>query len=289
MECNGDSAKRAGVSLALPSTVNRKILLLNLILASVAALVSPVARASELSQSPCHASFAQIGIRVGRDVFYAGGHAPSKHAQVMSFQSRDGSWISKIDMNWVRENPLSKISELFEVAEADRKKAYERLTKFQSPEVVAASTAMDLELRPRTVYVMNTSRKIESTQNDVLGGIRIVFARSSTERLPWELSLESRRSAPGIAAEVGRLHADTTESPAHVLELIQTAAQVVLNNPLIHDAYIHTSKIHSRMYKRMGIEGHSIQMIDDLNHIWHFTREDLQNIVRHDLRSAQPH
>ncbi|CAN5414412.1 hypothetical protein BH10BDE1_BH10BDE1_27700 [soil metagenome] len=231
---------------------------------------------SSQAHEECLNGYSQLGFRVSRTAFFSSRVDTATKASLVSFQAFDGSWMSSIDMNWILRNPTSQIAKLVQLAEGQRKVAYQRLAKFKNQEVVTEADKADKDLMTRTVYVMNTSRPLDTLNNDVRGGIRVVFARSRSEKLPWENDLGRTRPNPRPAAEFGRLYATSNSSPETVVELINSAAQVAANHPEIQDFYFHTSKIHSRLYRRMGLEPDFIDEIDDLNHIWHFDRRMLE-------------
>lgn len=232
------------------------------------------------SHEECVDGYSQLGFRVGRTAFFSSRIGPATKASLVSFQTFDGSWMSSIDMNWILRNPTSQIARLVQLAESQRKVAYQRLAKFKNQGVVNEADKADNDLMPRTIYVMNTSRPIDTLNNEVRGGIRVVFARSRGEKLPWENDLGRTRPNSRPAAEFGRLHANSNSRPETVIELINSAAQVASNHPEIQDFYFHTSKIHSRLYRRMGIEPDFVDEIDDLNHVWHFDRRTLEATLR---------
>ena len=121
------------------------------------------------------------------------------------------------------------------------------------------------EFKDRTTYVISTS-KIHSVDspsaglsavksNDgIQGGIGIVTSQKPTDLLPLEKAtgIKIDRSNGGVA-EIVRL-TTKKESPREVVdELMGRATDLLVTNPLLNTVYIYTSRVHARLYKRLGI------------------------------------
>lgn len=137
----------------------------------------------------------------------------------------------------------------------------------------------DIEVRNRSDFLviikgdLNTKNKIE-----FLGGIRAVFSKNQTERLPLEFEHNVRRLpvANGkISVEIGRLTSVNESS-----QLIFSMLKKVIENKDVEWVYVHTSKAHVRLYRKMGITTDRFIDIDKVSQLLAFSREDVERTIK---------
>ena len=57
---------------------------------------------------------------------------------------------------------------------------------------------------------------------------------------------------------------------------------MALQDPNVTDLYVHTSRVHARLYRLMGLIPTNIDIKDDLNYVLRFTAQDAVNWLRNE-------
>ena len=198
----------------------------------------------------------------------------------------DGSTITVIDLSHYRTNS-GIVNKAVTTYERIQQKIYEtRLPKYQeslTPEQAAWKKAREEKLKYRSLFILNSVRALSETRPKLLGGARVVFALSQYDKLPFELDLGIDRPYPElVAAEVGRLTVDETQIESHgqaslarAVEIIKASLRAISYNSNVEVVFVHTSRVHVRLYKAMGLIPKEVIDKDLLNQIMVFTRDQL--------------
>ncbi len=213
---------------------------------------------------------------------------PDSFHAVVQRQLVDGSVVTLVDMKQIPNGP-SFLGNLVRNYEAVRKKIYsERLTKFQkdlTPEQQKIADAQEAEASARSLFVVLTKNDPAISQPEYLGGARVVLAQGS-EKLPFEVDPTlniQRKEKEGISAEVGRLTVITQENAEtqlrRSLEIIRLALQALYNHSEVHTIYVHTSKVHRRLYRSIGLNTDQVYDIDKENQVLVFDRQYLVDFL----------
>lgn len=208
---------------------------------------------------------------------------PYAPAGVFSLRLKDGSYLNYIDMSLpaVSQNMVQAVDS-YEALQAET--YANRLPKFlNEQEVKPAEEAR--KTRALSVFILNTSKKIDSQPPEFYGGIRVAFSLNG-EPLPFEQDLNFRRlkgSPP--AAEVGRLVRGTSVAQGlteaeRAVDLIRSALIAIDFNPKVEVIYVHTSSVHVRLYERMGLKPKEVHSFDRLNQLMVFSRDQVTQFLQ---------
>lgn len=204
----------------------------------------------------------------------------------LSYQIEDGTTMTVIDKAWADRYPSSKIANAIENYYLQQGEIYQRrLDKFKEPKMDnEGETNPEEEYQDRTIIILNTTRPLTEGGGDILGGIRVVFSQGLHEKLPFQYDSRFanflRKNRQHWAAEVGRLTADSKSNPGLSLELIQAAGHIIFQMPQVQNIYVHTSRLHTRLYGRMGlVPEEPVHVCDALNCLMTFTRDELLTMI----------
>lgn len=130
------------------------------------------------------------------------------------------------------------------------------------------------ELAPRTKLITMTRGPPRAQGNQFDGGIGYVESSSAQQILPLEKATGiSLPRGQGKVIEVVRLTSTSKESPELMRDLLHSLGALVKQDPEIEKVYVFTSKIHQRLYRRLGIEADSVRKISDRDVIIEISRD----------------
>ena len=244
--------------------------------------------------SSCEILFCDENEFTTRHDFLNGKYQISEKVKAFSYVLPDNTYLTFVNMALI--DPFSVEAKSAQNYLVHRAEVFrERLSKYQEKdrESLEMSLRIEAEILPRSFIILNTQGPIDhvATSHEFLAGARVVFAKSEFEKLPYQLdpeltTLKLERKNPKVwAAEVGALLVTAKGNANKSVELINAAIQVALSYSNIWDVYVHTSKLHARMYRQMSLAPEEITIIDNLNYI---LRYDLKDWERNHLLSTKP-
>lgn len=139
-----------------------------------------------------------------------------------------------------------------------------------------------VEMSPRTKLVLNTEKSPLAGSMKINGGVGIVHAEGANELLPLEKATGIRidKKPNEKIAEIVRLTVGKdVEAEKVSAALVNQASSLIAQDKSISRVFIFTSKIHARLYKRMGVPSDKIREIDKRDVIIEFTRSDLERVL----------
>ncbi len=87
----------------------------------------------------------------------------------------------------------------------------------------------------------------------------MVESSRSTDLMPFEKATGVKvPRGEGKVAEIVRLTAASDTNPNLMKDLLSEMAQVIKADPSVKKVYVYTSKVHARLYKRLGITSKQI-------------------------------
>lgn len=209
-----------------------------------------------------------------------------KKVKFFEMDSSHGSRLMVVDLAQVSPSSTLQhiVSSYFDHV---RSVYYDRLKKFEgSPSAPGPQNQeqIDHSLALRSALVLDTPHDLDPHLPTFNGGIRITYARTPHENLPLQYDFPDfqRHNLGGTAVEIGRLTAQPGSSPGLSISLIKLATQVALQDPNVTDLYVHTSRVHARLYRLMGLIPTNIDIKDDLNYVLRFTAQDAVNWLRNE-------
>ena len=125
-----------------------------------------------------------------------------------------------------------------------------------TPEEIKGFIKSSQDFSSRTKLIVNTKSAIKEA-DQFQGGVGIVVSDKTQDLLPFEKALgKTMTRKPGEkSAEIVRLTV-SKDADAEKLSksLINQAAGVILQDPSIKVVYIYTSRIHQRLYSKLGVK-----------------------------------
>ena len=187
-----------------------------------------------------------------------------KKVKFFNLTSAHGSLLTVIDLAQVQ--PMSSLDRMVKSYFQYVRDIYRaRLKKFDtqiSPAALSQQAHIDKELTNRSILIVDTPSEQATAESEFNGGVRVTLARNPNEKLPLQFELPDyrRHDISGTSIEVGRLTAQPGVSAGLSINLIRVAVQLALQYPNVRDIYVHTSRVHSRLYKLMGLIPASIDI-----------------------------
>ena len=132
------------------------------------------------------------------------------------------------------------------------------LTDDEVDSFIESSRAM----QDRTLLLVN--RKVAEDGEEIIGGVAAVSSRSSSELLPLEKALDIQlpRNEGDNIIEIVRLTADSIR-PEMARELIHEISKAAQKTSNPSRAFIYTSRVHARLYKRLGFPMNKVMDAND--------------------------
>lgn len=150
-----------------------------------------------------------------------------------------------------------------------------------TPDEIKGFIKSSQDFAPRTKLIVNTNGPIKEADN-FKGGVGVVVSGKSDDLLPLEKAIGKKlERKPGEkSAEIVRLTV-SKDADAEKLSksLINQAAGVVLQDPTITTVYIYTSRIHKRLYSKLGVTPTSISQVSERDVLVTLKREDIERLL----------
>nr|BDT29493.1 hypothetical protein BHI3_29590 [Bacteriovorax sp. HI3] len=150
-----------------------------------------------------------------------------------------------------------------------------------TPDEIKGFIKSSQDFAPRTKLIVNTPGSVKDTQN-FKGGVGVVISGKSDDLLPLEKAIGKKleRNPGEKSAEIVRLTV-SKDADAEKLSksLINQAAGLVLQDPAIKTVYIYTSKIHRRLYGKLGVTPTNISAVSDRDVLITLKREDIEKLL----------
>lgn len=150
-----------------------------------------------------------------------------------------------------------------------------------TPDEIKGFIKSSQDFAPRTKLIINTSTPIKEA-DQFKGGVGVVVSGKSDDLLPLEKAIGQKlERKPGEkSAEIVRLTV-SKDADAEKLSksLINQAAGVVLQDPSISTVYIYTSRIHKRLYSKLGVTPTSISQVGERDVLVTLKREDIERLL----------
>jgi len=118
---------------------------------------------------------------------------------------------------------------------------------------------------------------VKEKHNKFSAGVNIVYSNSIEERLPLEISTGinlPRNERPLV--EITRLTSSDSKTTKELLAII---GRIFESEEKLLTIYVYTSKIHARLYRRLGIT-HIVKAISDRDVLISFNSEEAIDILR---------
>lgn len=177
---------------------------------------------------------------------------PTTTPRAITFSTRaDNSVVSIMDLARKKELNSQGLGQLSDdywdfVGDVYRKRL--NLSEKEIKSFVESSRAFE----PRTKLVMMT--RGPPGQSPIDGGVAIVESKKTTDLLPLEKATGIKLSRQnGKISEIVRLTSVSESNPHVMQDLLKEIAQLTQADPELKKIYIYTSKIHARLYKRLGV------------------------------------
>lgn len=201
--------------------------------------------------------------------------------QALEFRVGDKDFFTIVDMTKTSKiDPVvKKVSEDYWRFVADVYKERLNLTPSEIENFVKSS----IEAGPRTKIVLNTGDKLKDGGNQFKGGIGLVQSKNKLELLPLEKAtgIKIDRKPNEKIVEIVRLTASKdVEAEKTSSALVSQIMSLVVSDKEVGRVFIYTSKVHSRLYRKMGIPQKAIKSISDRDVMIEITREEAEEILK---------
>jgi hypothetical protein len=213
---------------------------------------------------------------------YKNGLDELKKGQVgLEFATKDSGVFSIMDLSAIAKSSNSTVQKIPEDYWRYVGNIYSErlnLTKDEIESFIKSS----VEMSPRTKLVLNTEKSPLTGNMKINGGVGIVQAQKTQELLPLEKATGIRidKKPNEKIVEIVRLTVGKdVEAEKMSTALITQATSLIVQDKSISRVFIFTSKVHARLYKRMGIPVDKIKDIDKRDVVIEFTRGDLEKMV----------
>lgn len=126
----------------------------------------------------------------------------------------------------------------------------------------------------RTKLIVNTKAGVANAESGFQGGVGVVVSDSASNLLPVEKSIGTNmpRKSGQKVAEIVRLVVSLSKS------LINQASAVILQDPSITTVYIYTSKLHARLYRKLGVRPTNISPQGERDIVITLSRSEIEQM-----------
>ena len=139
-----------------------------------------------------------------------------------------------------------------------------------------------MEMGPRTTLILNTEKSALKGNTKINGGVGIVESGSPQELLPLEKATGVRieRKPDEKITEIVRLTVGKQSDAVELsTALIDQASSLIKRDKSVSRVFIYTSKIHGRLYRKMGIPSTRIKSLDDRDVLIELNRDDIDKMA----------
>ncbi len=200
----------------------------------------------------------------------------------VEFKTPDSGIFSVMDLNAVSRSSDAAVKKIPEEYWRYVDNIYnERLNL--TPAEVEGFIKSSVEMSPRTKLILNTVKSPLEGEMKINGGVGIVEAFKKGDLLPLEKATGVRleRKPHEKIVEIVRLTVGKdVEAEKMSKALVGNAVSLITQDKSISRVFIFTSKIHARLYKRMGIPADKIKEIDKRDVLIEMTRSELERVMK---------
>jgi hypothetical protein len=133
----------------------------------------------------------------------------------------------------------------------------------------------------RTKLIVNTKAGVANLDSGFQGGVGVVVSDSASNLLPVEKSIGSYmpRKAGEKVAEIVRLVVSKDVDVEKLSKsLINQASAVILQDSSITTVYIYTSKLHARLYRKLGVRPTNISPQGERDIVITLSRKEIEQM-----------
>jgi hypothetical protein len=196
----------------------------------------------------------------------------------VEFKTPDKGVFTIMDLSTAKDPAMKKISEDYWRYVGNVYNERLNLTPTEIDNFIKSS----MEMSPRTKLILNTEKSAFEGNMKIKGGVGIVSAKSQ-ELLPLEKATGVRiQKKPGEKiAEIVRLTVGKENDAVELSgSLIAQASSILAKDKEVNRVFIFTSKIHGRLYRRMGVPAGNIKTLDDRDVLIELNREEVEAFAR---------
>jgi hypothetical protein len=213
---------------------------------------------------------------------YKNGLKLEKNQIGLEFKTADSGVFSVMDLNAVSKSENAAVKNIPEDYWRYVGNIYnERLNLTQKE--VDGFIKSSVEMSPRTKLILNTEKSPLLGKMKINGGVGIVHAEKAGELLPLEKATGIRinRKPDEKIVEIVRLTVGKDVEAEKISKaLVADAVSLITQDKSVSRVFIFTSKIHARLYKRMGIPADKIKDIDKRDVLIEMTRSELERVMK---------
>lgn len=150
-----------------------------------------------------------------------------------------------------------------------------------TPDEIKGFIKSSQDFSSRTKLIVNTKSSIKEADT-FQGGVGVVISDKSKDQLPFEKALgKTMDRKPGEkSAEIVRLTVSKDADAEKMSKsLINQAAGIILSDPDIKVVYVYTSRIHQRLYNKLGVKTSDVVKAGDRDVIITLKREDIETLL----------
>lgn len=220
-------------------------------------------------------------LEISEDIHKNGMNQLKKGQVGIEFTTPKDGFFSLLDLNKVMKtmNPLiKKIPEEYWGYVGSLYQERLKLTKDE----IASFIKTSMEMSSRTKLIINTRSSPLAGHTKINGGVAIVQSTSVEELLPLEKATGIRitKKTHEKIVEIVRLTVGKDSDSEKICEaLISQVGSLLLQDKSTSRIFIFTSKIHARLYKRMGISTENMKEIDKRDVVIELNRADVEKFV----------
>lgn len=133
----------------------------------------------------------------------------------------------------------------------------------------------------RTKLIVNTKAGVANAESGFQGGVGVVVSDSASNLLPVEKSIGSvmpRKSGQKVAEIVRLVVSKDVDVEKLSKSLINQASAVILQDPSITTVYIYTSKLHARLYRKLGVRPTNISPQGERDIVITLSRSEIEQM-----------
>jgi hypothetical protein len=187
------------------------------------------------------------------------------------FQTPDHSYLTVVDLSSAKSWSNPRLRALLEDWNVETDKALRTLPQFAH---LPAGSFNSLDLPERTVAIIKTATSINDGPTKAVGGIRVVFARTPNEPLPLHEDFPEESSG-AKSAEPGRLFGS-----GNATLFLHFAMRVINHSVETTEIKVHTSNVHTRLYRNNGAVTEDIYKRDKEHWLLRFGRMHVREILK---------
>lgn len=151
-----------------------------------------------------------------------------------------------------------------------------------SPQEIEAFMKSSREMADRTLLFVKTKANPSIGPPDFKGGIGVVFKNKAEDLLPLEKAtgVKIPKVQGEKSVEIVRLVSTDEANPNLMKDLLKEAISSIKSDSSIKNAYVYTSRIHERLYRKFGIPYEIVEKPNSRDVIMKFNMEKIQEALQ---------